>query len=117
MNRVVMIALVVASTGCYRTRYQLAPPVGYATPSPLYTDHFHLSVFNIIELSPPVDLSAACAGVPPAAIDEQIGVLGGLVNIFTSYVVPILHIHNATVLCPAGSGPPPMMGPPPGPPA
>jgi len=105
MKRLVLASLLLAS--CYRTRFELAPPVGYATPSPLYTDHFHLSLINIIELSAPVDLNAACGGVQPAAIDENIGVLGGLVNIFTSYLFPILHVHNATVLCPAQGGPPP----------
>jgi hypothetical protein len=110
MKRLALCALMLA--GCYRTRFELQPPVGYATPSPLYTDHFHFSLINIIELSAPVDLAAACGGVPPAAIDENIGVLGGIVNILTSYAFPIIHVHNATVLCPAGNGPGPM-GPPP----
>ncbi len=129
MTRLALVVSTVVATalasGCYRTRFELQPPVGYASPSPLYTNHFHLSLINIIELSAPVDLAAACGGVPPAAIDEDIGVLGGIVNIFTSYAFPILHVHNATVLCPAGAAPAPMgpapMGPapmgPPGPPA
>jgi hypothetical protein len=103
MKRVVLASLLVA--GCYRTRFELQPPVGYATPSPLYTDHFHVSLINIIEVSAPVDLAAACGGVPPAAIDEDVGVLGALVNVVTSYVFPILHVHNATVLCPVNAAP------------
>jgi len=106
MNRLALCALLLAS--CYRTRFELQPPVGYATPSPLYTDHFHVSLINIIEVSAPVDLAAACGGVPPAAIDEDVGILGALVNIVTSYVLPVLHVHNATVLCPVGNVPPPM---------
>lgn len=105
MKKTIIVLALLA--GCYRTRFELQPPVGYATPSPLYNDHFHLSLVNIIELSPPVDLAAACGGAPPAAIDEDVGVLGGIVNIFLSYYLPILHIHNATVLCPAQGAPPP----------
>jgi hypothetical protein len=103
VKRLALSALLVAS--CYRTRFELQPPVGYATPSPLYTDHFHVALIGIIELSAPVDLGSACGGVPPAAIVEDVGVLGALVNIVTSYVIPVLHVHNATVLCPINAAP------------
>jgi hypothetical protein len=105
MKKLVLAMALLAS--CYRTRFELQPPVGYAIPSPLYNEHWHLSVLNIIEVSPPVDLGAACGGAYPAAIDESEGVLAGIVNIFTSYFFPIIHFHNATVLCPAQGGPPP----------
>ena len=103
-----VLGAVLPAAGCYRTRFELQPPVGYATPSPLYDNHFHVSLINIIELSAPVDLATACGGVPPAAIDEEVGVLGALVNVITSDAFPILHVHNATVLCPAGGAPPAM---------
>lgn len=109
MKRLILASLVssLLLAGCYRTRFELQPPVGYAMPSPLYTDHWHLSVINIIEVSAPVDLAAACGGAYPAAIDESEGVLAGIVNILTSYVFPVIHFHNATVLCPVQGGPPP----------
>ena len=115
-----------ASAGCYRTRFDLAPPQP-ELPSTAYSDHFHISVINIIEVSRPVDLQRACMGAPPTAIEEQVGILGAIVNAFFSYVIPILSVHNATVYCPMGApmnnqgqmmypGQQPPMGPQPVPP-
>jgi hypothetical protein len=91
-----------ASAGCYRTRFDLAPPQP-ELPSSAYNDHFHISVINIIEVSRPVDLQRACMGAPPTAIEEQVGILGAIVNAVFSYVIPILSVHNATVYCPMGA--------------
>ncbi len=97
-----LAGLAAASTGCYRTRFDLAPPQP-ELPSTAYDDHFHISVINIIEVSRPVDLQRACMGAPPTAIEEQVGILGAIVNAFFSYVIPILSVHNATVYCPMGA--------------
>jgi hypothetical protein len=91
-----------ASAGCYRTRFDLSPPMP-ETPSTQYDNHFHVNVINLIEVSRPVDLQRACMGAPPTAIEEEVGVLGAIVNGLLSYVVPILSVHNATVMCPAGA--------------
>ena len=87
-----------ALAGCYRTHFELTPPTP-SLPSPIYDNHFHFSVINIIEISAPVDLSRACNGGPVATIYENTGVLGGIVNAIFSYALPILHVKNATVLC------------------
>lgn len=90
-----------ASAGCYRTRFDLAPPQP-EVPSSTYNDHFHFSLIGVIELSRPVDLQGACMGQPPTAVEEQIGVLGGLVNAVLFAVFGFLHVHNATLYCPMG---------------
>ena len=94
-----------SSAGCYRTRFELAPPQP-EVPSGAYNDHFHFSVINIIEVSRPVDLQAACMGQPPTAIEEQVGILGAILNAVMSYFIPILSVHNATVYCPMGGAMP-----------
>lgn len=104
MKAAAALLSIAALASCYRTRFDLTPPMP-ETPSPTYDNHFHLSVINIIEVSRPVDLQRACAGAPPTAIEEEVGVLGAIVNAVFSYVIPILSVHNATVMCPAG---PPM---------
>ena len=101
---VVLGALALA--GCYKTRFDLSPPQPEVA-STEYNDHFHISVIGVLEVSRPVDLLRACNGAQPTAVEEQIGVIGGVVNAFLSYFVPILHVHNATVYCPIGTG---MMG-------
>ena len=125
------VALALATTlaltaGCWRTTYLLAPPGQMTQTSAAYDQHMHWSLINVIELSSPVNLQLACNNAPPVAIEENVGVLGALINIVLDSYLPILHVHNATVLCPAGPpmqmGQPPMgapmgqppMGPPPG---
>lgn len=105
------IAVVGVLAGCYRTRFELSPPTP-ALPSAEYNNHFHFSLINILEISAPVDLLRACSGGPVAAIEEETGILGGIANAFLSYVIPILHVKNATVMCAFTGAPPPMMGPP-----
>lgn len=100
-----LAAVAALGTGCYRTRFELSPPQP-EMPSSQYNDHFHFSVINIIEISRPVDLQQACMGQPPTAIEEQVGILGAIVNAALSVVFPILSIHNATVYCPLGGGMP-----------
>ena len=107
-----LAAITALSAGCYRTRYELSPPQPELA-STAYSDHFHFSVINIIEVSRPVDLQRACNGAPPTAIEEQVGILGAIVNAALSYVFPIISVHNATVYCPMGTpvGGQPMMYP------
>jgi hypothetical protein len=102
-----LAAVAALGTGCYRTRFELAPPQP-EQPSGIYNDHFHFSVINIIEVSRPLDLQAACNGAPPTAIEEQVGILGALVNAVLSYFIPIISVHNATIYCPYGGGVQPM---------
>ncbi len=110
-----VLALGVATTGCYKTRYELTPPPTTTPPPPIRAagQHFHLALFNIFELSAPINLVAECGGEVPVAVDERVGILGGLVNKLLSDFLPILHVHNATVGCAPGVGPmlPPTMSP------
>jgi len=103
-------ALALALGGCYSISFRLQPGPIVATPSPEYDDHFHFNLINLIEISSAVDLNQACGGNVPAAIEEDVGVLGAIANIALSYVIPILSVHNATVMC--GVGAPGPMGPP-----
>jgi hypothetical protein len=112
----VLAVAALASAGCYRTRFDLSPPTP-EMPSLTYPNKFHFSVLNIIEISRPVDLQSACMGAPPTAIEEEVGILGAIVNAVFSYWLPIFYVHNARVLCPAtpayGPVAPPAYGPPP----
>ena len=119
-------ATLALTTGCWRTTYQLQPPGQMTQNSAVYDQHMHWSLINVIELSSPVNLQLACNNAPPVAIEENVGVLGALINIVLDSYLPLLHVHNATVLGPVGPpmqmgpqmGQPPMgqapMGPPPG---
>lgn len=91
-----------ATGACYRTTYLLQPPGQMSAPSPAYDEQMHLSLLGIFELSSPINLQLACNNAPPVAIHEDVGVLGAIVNIVLSSYLPILHVHNATVLCPVG---------------
>jgi hypothetical protein len=120
MSRAALVGAAIALvtvTGCYRTRFQLQPGPVVATPSPAYDNHFHFNLINLIEVSSPVDLNDACGGNVPAAIEEEVGILGAIANLALSYVIPILSVHNATVMCVVGMAPTgaPPMGPPMGP--
>jgi len=110
------LTAVLALGACYRTTYLLQPPGQMSAPSPAYDEQMHLSLLGIFELSSPVNLALACMNAPPVAIHEDVGVLGAIVNAVLSSYLPILHVHNATVLCPIGppvGQPPTPMGPPP----
>ncbi|HTL38932.1 MAG TPA: hypothetical protein VL326_37630 [Kofleriaceae bacterium] len=115
MKRALLAAALAAVTlgGCYSMTFQLQPGPVAATPSPEYDNHFHFNLINLIEISSEVDLNSACGGNVPAAIEEDVGVLGAIANIALSYVIPILSVHNATVMCGVGGAP---MGAPMGPP-
>jgi len=109
-----LAATLALAGGCWRTTYLLQPPGQMTQTSAAYDQHMHWSLLNVIELSSPVNLQLACNNAPPVAIEEDVGILGALVNIVLDTYVPLLHVHNATVLCPVG--PPmqqPMMGQPP----
>ncbi|HSD87169.1 MAG TPA: hypothetical protein VLB44_06625 [Kofleriaceae bacterium] len=119
MKAAILAVALLASGGCFRTKFQLQPPVP-ATPSATYDNHFHFNLINLIELSSPVNLQQACGGAPPAGIEEEVGVLGAIVNMVLGTYIPILSVHNATVYCTAGGAPmggmpmgPAPMGPPP----
>lgn len=94
-----------ATAGCYRTRFDLSPPQA-EVPSTEYNDHFHFAVIGVVEISRPVDLQRACGGAPPTAIEEQIGILGAIVNAALSFAFRVLTVHNATVYCPMGGAMP-----------
>ena len=111
MKALAALATMLALGGCYRTHFELTPPTP-SVASAEYNGHFHFSVINIIEVSAPVDLARACGGGPVATIYEDTGILGGIANAIFCYVIPILHVKNATVYCAIGGGGP-MMGPPP----
>lgn len=96
------LAATVALGACYRTTYLLQPPGQMSAPSPAYDEQMHLSLLGIFELSSPINLQLACNNAPPVAIHEDVGVLGAIVNLVLSSYLPILHVHNATVLCPVG---------------
>jgi hypothetical protein len=114
MKRAALVAAAMfALGGCYSITFQMQPGPVAAVPSPEYDNHFHFNLINLIELSSEVDLNSACNGNVPAAIEEDVGVLGAIANIALSYVIPILSVHNATVMCSVGGAP---MGPPMGPP-
>jgi hypothetical protein len=118
MKRTALVAAaMLALGGCYSIRFQMQPGPVAATPSPEYDNHFHINLINLIEISSEVDLQTACGGNVPAAVEEEVGILGAIANIALSYVIPILSVHNATVMCAVGGAPmgPPMgapMGPP-----
>ena len=123
MKAALGLAAVLALGACYRTTYLLQPPGQMSAPSPAYDEQMHLSLLGIFELSSPINLALACNNAPPVAIHEDVGVLGAIVNAVLSSYLPILHVHNATVLCPIGPpvgmpmGQPPMSPPPGAPPA
>lgn len=96
-----LAALGSLATGCYRTRFDLAPPQP-EQPSAMFSDHFHFSVIGIIEVSRPLDLQASCNGAAPTAAEEQINILGAIVNAVVRYFG--ISVHNATIYCPYGGG-------------
>jgi hypothetical protein len=100
-SRAALVATVVTMAllagGCYRTRFDLTPPMAEGT-SELYDNHFHVSLINVIEISDPIDLTSACAGGKATAIEEKIGVAAAFVNAFLGYF-PIVHFTNARVKC------------------
>ena len=105
MKAAAALLSVAALASCYRTRFELAPPQPELV-SNVYNEHFHFSVIGILEISRPVDLQAACNGASPTAVEEQISVLGGIVNAVAFALLGILHVHNATLYCPMGQGMP-----------
>jgi hypothetical protein len=98
VKAVIALVAVAALAGCYRTRFDLAPPAP-EMPSLVYDYQFHLSVIGLIEASAPVDLQRACAGAPPSAVEEEQGVISAIISAAVGYLVSL---HNTTVLCPAG---------------
>lgn len=105
MNRIALASAIALASlaGCYKTTYELKPPT-MSTPK---GEHFHLGVIGIIELSSPINPAAECGGPDASvAVNEQVSILGGLVNMVLGTFVPILHVHNATVGCGGGGAPP-----------
>jgi hypothetical protein len=94
---------VVLAAGCYKTQINLG--AGPGTRSGVVDNNMHLNLLNIVELSSPVDLVAACPGSQAVAIDERLSVLGGIVNIVLGRFIPILSVMNPSVDC-AGGGMP-----------
>lgn len=104
--------IAVAAGGCFKTNIHLSASPG--VPSPTVNDAFHLSLIGIFELSPPVDLKAACGGSDAAGIHEEVSVVGGIVNLILGTTIPVLHVHNPTVMCSGGGAPAPAAPPPAG---
>jgi len=97
-SALLVAALAVAASGCYKSTIHLAD--GPTTPSPVQ-DQLHVNLINVVEVSAPVDLRAACPG-GAATIREQVGVFGGLVNIVLGTYLPILSVMNPSVDCVSG---------------
>jgi len=96
-----MMKLVLASllfAGCYKANIWLKSPSQPTMPSPAVHGDFEWSLFNVYQLSSPVDLATPCAG-DPVGIHEQVSALGAAFNIVLSYFVPLLGTMNTTVLC------------------
>jgi hypothetical protein len=97
----IMMKLVLASllfAGCYKANIWLKAPSHPSMPSQEVHNDFERSLFNVYQLSSPVDLATACAG-EPVGIHEQVSVLGAASNIVLSYLVPLVGTMNTTVLC------------------
>ena len=113
MNKLALtsaLAMALAAGGCFKTKIHLQQ--GEGTPGAV-NQSLHFSVIGIIELSAPVNLAAACPGGTAVAIDDQLSLLGGIINLVLEYIVPV-EVWTPTVLCGAGGGaPPPAGGPPP----
>ncbi len=96
-----MMKLVIASVlvaGCYKANIWLKPPAQPSVPSQAVHDDFEWSLFNVYQLSSPVDLATACAD-DPVGIHEHVSVLGAVSNGLLSFFVPLLGTVNTTVLC------------------
>ena len=102
MTKLVLASLLLA--GCYKANIWLQAPSHPNAPSHAVHDDFERSLFNVYQLSSPVDLAAACAG-EPVGIHEQVTVLGAASNIVLSYFVPLVGTMNTTVLCGARDRP------------
>jgi hypothetical protein len=113
----IMMKLVLASllfAGCYKANIWLKAPSHPTMPSQAVHDDFEWSLFNVYQLSSPVDLATACDG-GPVRIHEQVTVLGAASNIVLSYVLPLVGTMNTTVLCAARDGVVPKPAEPPDP--
>ncbi len=98
--RKLIVALVLVA-GCYKANIWLKAPPHQTTPSQAVHDRFEWSLFNVHQLSSPVDLASACAGEPDG-IHEHVTVLGVVSNGLLSYFIPLLGTMNTTVLCSPG---------------
>jgi hypothetical protein len=100
MNKLVIASLLLA--GCFKANIWLKPPGGPIAPGTV-NGAFHINLIDIIELSPAIDLNAACGG-NAVMIHDSLGVVGGIVNLILGDYFPILSVWNATVNCGAGGG-------------
>ncbi len=99
MKKLVLAATAAISlASCYKATIHLKPAQG-AAPSPTVEDEMHFSLINIIEISDPVDMKAACAVSEPVQIKERLTFLGGIVNAVLGTYVPVLSVMNPTVMC------------------
>jgi len=97
---VVLIGVAFASAGCFSATIHLAEaPV--ASRSPVVDGSFHFNLLDLIEISDPIDLNAACAGRQPLAIEEGLGPLGALFNLVVGNTIPIVTAMNSSVICEA----------------
>lgn len=113
MSIALVAALGASAAGCYKANFHLSP--GASVRSTSVDDATHFSVINIIEVSSPVDLRAACGGAAPVRASERVGPVGALVNLVLAWAFPIFAVMNPSVDCPVGAAPPPDPGPGPGP--
>jgi len=103
MKRLVLaLAAATAFTGCYKASIHLKAPQP-VTESAAVSNQMHLSLLGVVELSPAVNLDEACAG-GTVVIKEQVGFVGGLVNMILGTYIPVLQVMNPTAMCGMATG-------------
>jgi hypothetical protein len=107
-----VVALALASGGCYKAKVHLQPGAG--APGPVNGSLHIEAILGLLEISAPINLAAACPGGTAVAIDDQLTLIGGLINAVLGAVgiSGIVDVWTAGVECGAG-GAPPAGGPPP----
>lgn len=120
MKRIILASTIAALAlgGCYKANIHLAD--GPGTPGSV-NNQLHFNLIGIIEISPAIDLKAACGGGQATTIHDEVSVLGGVINIILGNFVPILSVVTPTVDCggaaAAPTGPAPEAPAPEAPPA
>lgn len=115
MTKLLSLALVVSLASCQKTHYQLRAPGAPLAESIVYRSRLHVSLINLVEVSSPVDIAAACAGGADAMF-EEVSPLGIVINVLVGSIIPVLSVRNVTGGCAmAGFGGPPAPAAPAGP--
>lgn len=88
---------VATDTGCFTATIHLDD--GASARSPVVDGAYHINLFDLVEVSSPIDMHAACGGRQPVSIDEGLGFVGGLVNFVMNNIAPVISIMNTSVNC------------------